>query len=85
MEKCEHEQDELLAAADAVGVKGGDDHEIFVLDSSACRDVAHRGAFHGHDADTIVTTWKTYIDMVRCSAAARMDTFRMALSRTKRW
>jgi hypothetical protein len=53
MEKCEHEQDELLAAADAVGVKGGDDHEICVLDSSACRDVAHRGAFHGHDAYTI--------------------------------
>ncbi len=31
------------------------DHEIRLLGSDACRDVAHRGAFHGRNVDTVTT------------------------------
>jgi len=30
------------------------DHEIFILDSSAYRDVAHRGSFHGRYANSVI-------------------------------
>jgi hypothetical protein len=43
---------------DIVGVwlrKEVADHEIFALGSSAYRDLAHRGAFHGCDANRVTT------------------------------
>lgn len=50
-----NEDDERLDIVDTRLRKEVADHEIFVLDSRADRHVSHRGAFHGRDADRVMT------------------------------